>query len=219
MMVVIFSNDSNDTLAEEASVTAYVDRTHLGSGLLTVSESCVCWRDASTDRQMELQYEQVMLHAVSQETANFPHQPHLYLMVEKSGLDIVPSLSSATDHIEQSFRQLSTGGDSGDVHHHADGSGDSEGSGEGAVEVRFVPVDSCRLSALFEAMNRGQSAHPDPGLSLSDCDEMSGEERVNGVNVDTESEDESPNHVGINGSAYTSANHPTDPRQFDDDDD
>jgi len=180
---------------QQPSTAAHLGNKALGSGTLYIAESRVSW--ASTEGQgFSLEYEHIMLHAVSRDTSAFPH-PCLYMMVDANICPEDPP---------------------------ADGSSSDEEADSACsmTEVRFVPGDGSTLDAMFAAMSECQSLHPDPNDSNSADEDnfFAGGDDEDQCGDDQEEPDQDPSdgHVGRLANGGGGGGEPMETGQFDDGD-
>ncbi|XP_028401840.1 methylosome subunit pICln-like [Dendronephthya gigantea] len=118
---------------------AFLAERCLGKGALYVTEDNLSWCDDSTGQGFSLEYPSISLHAVSKDTAHFPHEC-VFCMVE----------GVFKDEIE--------GNEDSEL----------EEDDPPAAELRFVPDDKSTLNDIYAAICECQLLHPDEQEQLED---------------------------------------------------
>jgi len=139
MILTPYQAPEEGVVHQEPMTEAYIDDKSYGNGSIFITENCVTWIGAEGSG-FKLAYPNISIHAVSRDTAAFPHEC-LYMMLD----------------IALEDRMIEDGEES-----------DEEANQ--STEVRFIPSQKEHLDVMYRAMCACQELHPDPEQDDSDDD-------------------------------------------------
>lgn len=132
MLLTTFSEPTEGIYHVQENTQAFLHDKCLGKGTVYVTEANLSWCDLASGKGFSLDYPTISLHAISKDTAHFPHEC-LFCMVE--------------------------GAFEGEIETESDN--ENEEDGPPPAELRFVPDDKQTLDNMYIAISDCQVLHPD----------------------------------------------------------
>jgi len=80
-MVTVDVPEQEGLVHTESNATLFFGDRNRGSGTLYITENYILWKGTGENDTLTLEYPSISLHAISRDTANFPHEC-LYLLLE-----------------------------------------------------------------------------------------------------------------------------------------